>query len=291
MAEWRKNMKRLRSKVMVVLGIMLGLALLIAVYFIQPFSALKSDFEKQVRGAVERMTLAEEVFTLEDIKGLPAPVQNYFVKCGYIGRPKMAYLKASFRHVPFATGQNGPTLLIDYTQYNFVREPTRFALISSTRMGIPFQGFDCFQNGTGSMKGVIAKTFTLFDQKGAAMDQSSLVTFLSECLLVPNAALQDYISWETVDETHAAAVITWQGVQAGGVFTFNEKGEMVSFTTDDRAAVDFEGNQRTVTWTAVCADYREQNGIRQPSTLKAVWHYPEGDQTYFDGRNVAIEFD
>ncbi|MDY3917602.1 MAG: DUF6544 family protein [Candidatus Limivivens sp.] len=51
----------------------------------------------------------------------------------------------------------GHTLKIDYTQYNFIHEPCRMALIDSSMFGIPFEDYDYYQNGTGGMKGVIAK--------------------------------------------------------------------------------------------------------------------------------------
>ncbi len=275
---------------MIILGIIVGLILLITIYFIQPYSALKSDFTQNVNAAATKMPIEASQFTAEDIAGLPEPVQKYFTDCGYIGTPKMSYMKATFQNVAFSTGPNNRTLKIDYTQYNFVKEPTRFAFIDSAMFGIPFQGFDCYFGGAGNMKGVLAKTFTLFDQKGAEMDQASLVTVLSECLLIPNVALQDYITWESIDETHAKAIISYLGNRASGLFTFAENGEMRSFTTDDRTAIDFNGNKQHVKWTAICDDYKDHNGIKQPSTLKAVWHYPEGDHTYFDGSNVKIEF-
>lgn len=44
------------------------------------------------------------------------------------------------------------------------------ALIDSSMFGIPFEGYDYYWNGTGGMKGVIARAITLFDQTGADMD-------------------------------------------------------------------------------------------------------------------------
>jgi hypothetical protein len=96
------------------------------------------------------------------------------------------------------------------------------------------------------MKGVVAKAFTLFDQKGPEMDKACLVTVLSESLYVPNIALQDYITWEAIDDTHAKAVITAFGLSAGGIFTFNEAGEALEFTTDDRMAVGFDGSKQSI---------------------------------------------
>ena len=134
------------------------------------------------------------------------------------------------------------------------------------------------------MKGMIAKAVTLFNQKGEEMDTACLVTVLAESLFVPSIALRDYITWEAIDDTHAQATITAFGQTATGIFTFNEAGEMVKFTTNDRMAVGFDGNKQSIPWSAICENYvRNANGILQPTVLKAIWHYPEGDLVYFDG--------
>lgn len=273
-----------------ILGILAAVILIVEIYFFQPYSALKAEFNKQVNATADKMKVSPEVFSEEDITGLPIPVQRYFMYCGYLGKPKMSYMKAEFKNVGFSIGSNQQPIQINYTQYNFVKEPVRFAFIDSSKMTVPFQGFDCFHQGTGRMKGVIAKAFTLFDQKGKEMDKASLVTVLSECLIIPNIALQHYITWEEVDDTHVKAVISYNDIQAGGIFTFNDQGEMLSFSTNDRVAIDFNGNKQYVEWTAVLENYESIDGIMQPTVLKAVWHYPEGDQTYFNGNNANIEF-
>jgi hypothetical protein len=232
-----------------------------------------------------------DVFTEEDIADLPQPVQKYFRSCGYTGAPKMSYMTARFQDVDFVLDKDKPAIKIDYTQYDFVTEPNRIAYIDSSLYGIPFEGLDAYVAGAGSMKGVVAKLFTLFDQNGEAMDRASLVTCLSECLLIPNMALQDYIVWEEIDDLHAKAVISYYGITAGGIFTFNENGEMLSFTTGDREAVAADGTSEVVKWSAVCSNYVETNGIKKPTVLQAIWHYNDGDLLYFDGKDVVIEFD
>jgi len=126
-------------------------------------------------------------------------------------------------------------LKINYVQYNFVTEPNRIAYIDSSMYGIPFEGLDLYVDGAGSMKGVIAKLFTLFHQTGKTMDQSSQVTFLAESLLIPSAALQDYIFWEPIDDSQAKATMTYYGMAVSGVFKFNVQGEMLSLqpTTEE----------------------------------------------------------
>ena len=231
------------------------------------------------------------VFCEEDIADLPLPVQKYFRYCGYIGTPKMSSMKAIYQDVDFRFGKNKPTIKIEYTQYNFVNEPARIAYIDSSMYGIPFEGLDLYIAGNGSMKGVLAKLFTLFDQTGETMDKASLVTFLSECLIIPSAALQDYVIWEEIDNLHAKAAISYYGITASGIFTFNENGEMLSFTTEDRAATAIDGTSEKAKWSAICSGYVEKSGIRKPTFLQAIWHYTDGDLVYFDGKGVVIEFD
>ncbi|MCR3922024.1 MAG: hypothetical protein NUK65_05835 [Firmicutes bacterium] len=282
-------MKR-SNKVMMILKILLVVFFIVVVFFNVPYSKIKADFQRDSNTLMSQTMATTDIFTEEDIKDLPVPVQKYFTACGYIGTKKMSSMKATFKDVPFKTGRDKPTLKIDYTQYNFVNQPDRIALIDSSMFGIPFQGYDSYINGTGSMKGVIAKVYTLFDQRGDTMDKASLVTYLAESLLIPSAALQDFIVWESIDDTHVKATISYYGISASGIFTFNESGEMASFTTEDRVATETDGSTQNVSWTAICSDYKEVDGIKIPTVLQAIWHYDEGDLIYFDSDHFVIEY-
>lgn len=270
--------------------ILISMLLLTILYFYIPFSPLKSDFNKEVSLLQSNSTELTQFFTAEDIKALPVPVKKYFEKCGYIGTPKMKYMKATHKNVDFLLSLDKPSLKIDYTQYTFAKEPARLAFINTSLYGIPFQGLDSYVHGIGRMKGVFAKTFTLFDQTGTEMNLSNLVNVLSECLLVPSIALQDYITWESIDDTHAKAVISYYGLSASGNFTFSENGEMLSFKTNDRWAVGTDGSKIQVPWSILLSDYKDKNGIKQPTSFKAVWHYESGDSIYFDSKNPIIDY-
>lgn len=283
--------KRGRKIMLWVLVVILIFILGIIIWFNIPYSPLKSNFKKQINSQMEKlekMEIQQGVFTLEDISKLPLPVQKYFNYCGYIGKPKMYNMKAYYKDVDFVLSEK--KLKIDYTHYNFVNEPERVALINTSMLGIPFEGIDAFQNGEGSMKGVIGKTLTLFNEKGAAMDKASLADCLAESLLMPNLALQDYIKWEEIDETKAKATISYYGKSASGIFLFDSNGEMISFTTDDREYNDGNGKKQKAKWSALCGDYKDVDGIKYPTTLKGVWHLDTGDLVYFDSSNITIEY-
>lgn len=268
----------LASIVLVVIGIVL--------FFLSPYSPTSAKFQRLTAEKIAEEATVSEVFTEADIEGLPLPVQRYFRYCGYLGTPKMSYMRAFLKNVDFVMSESRK-IKIDYQQMNLVSRPERFALISSSLWGIPFEGLDSFDKGRGRMKGTLAKVIPLFDQEGQSMDRASLVTWLAECLLVPNAALQDFVTWEEVDDTHARAVIAWQGVSAGGVFTFADNGQFLSFRTSDRIAIDMDGNETAADWSAYVYEYHCVGGILQPKIMQSVWHYPSGDCVYFNENESA----
>jgi hypothetical protein len=259
----------------------------IAVFFRVPFSPTGTQFKRVTLDTIETASAASGVFAETDIERLPSPVQRYFRYCGYLGTPKMSYMKASLHDVDFVMSESR-TIKIDYEQFNLVERPERYALISSSLFGIPFEGLDSYGNGTGSMRGTLAKVIPLFNQRGEAMDRACLVTWLAECLMVPNAALQDFVKWEPVDDTHAKASVSWNGISVSGVFTFDEDGALLSFRTADRVAVDMNGKETKAEWSAFFRAYHSANGVLQPEVIQSVWHYPEGDCVYFNQNEAAV---
>ena len=270
--------------IIIVLAILLGVVVFLAV----PYSPTAAAFERIVADQTKTGETSASLFCEADIAELPVPVQNYFRHCGYLGTPKMASMTASLRDVDFVLSED-KTIKIDYQQFNLVERPDRFALISSSIYGLPFEGLDSYANGEGSMKGRLAKVIPLFDQQGEVMNQSCLVTWLAECLLVPNAALQDFVRWRAVDDTHAVAAATWAGIAVEGTFTFSQTGELKSFRTGDRVAVDMNGNETKADWSAFFLHYHRVNGYLQPKVIQSVWHYEKGDCVYFNENESPVD--
>ncbi len=285
--------KARKKKVFVAVGILLVLIGAVTIWFNIPYSPVKKQFQNDIASIKEnnRLDVGDEVFAETDFSHLPAVIQKYIASCGYIGKPKMSYLKMEYHDVDFSQGRSGPTLKIDYTQYNFVSEPCRMALIDSSMFGTPFEGYDYYQYGIGGMKGVVAKAITLFDQTGAEMDKACLATFLAESLFAPTILLQDYITFEEISDFVVRATISYKGQTASGVFTFNEQYEMISFTTKDRGVANTDGTMEYVPWSALCSDYVvAENGIKYPTKFQAVWNYPDEDFVYFDGSISEIAY-
>lgn len=277
----------------VVLGVIITIIGLLVIWFNIAYSPLKKQFNKDIERlkSENKLETGGEVFAEKDFEQMPEAIRRYIEKSGFIGKEKMSYLNMEYRDVDFKTGRNGAKMKMDYTQYNFAKEPCRMAFDDAGMFGVPFQGYDYYENGKGGMKGVIAKLITLFDDTGEEMDKACLVTYLAESLFLPTSLLQGYITFEQLSDFEVRGTAEYKGVTVSGIFTFNEKYEMISFVTEDRVAAGSDGKKENIPWTALCSDYEvSDDGLKLPKTFKAVWNYPDGDFIYFDGKINSVSY-
>ena len=260
------------------------------VFFKIPYSPTKINFQKDAQRHSEKTTLQSGVITEKDIELLPEPVQKHFRVAGLLGKPKMASSAAFMPSVPLRESHSKPPMIIDFDLRLFVHKPIRLAYIKTSMFGIPFEGYDSFQDGVGFMKGVIGKVITLFNQKGNEMSKGQLFTYLGECFLCPSIILSKHIKWEHIDANHAKATITCDGISGSGVFTFSENGFVQSFSTDERARISMDGKIDYPKWSGVFENYESINGIYLPKTIKAIWHLNDSDLVYFESSNINYAF-
>lgn len=278
-------MRQSKNIIKLILIILLIILLIIVIYFKVPYSPIKNQLKKDFKSLNITDKEAEvEYFTKEDFIHYPIPIQKYIENNGFLGKEKMNYTYMLYKNVDFAQAP-GKNITIDYSQYNFANDPNRIAIVESSIFGIPFEGYDYYINGQGGMKGMLAKLLNLFNQQGKEMDKGALSTYLSECLFVPSSLLYNKnISFEEIDPLNVKACIKHKDISVSGIFTFNEKYEMIKFYTEDRPAVKDDGSIDYIPWSANILSYKKNtDGINFIDHVQIIWHYPDKDFIYFDG--------
>lgn len=268
----------------IVIGVIFILLVVIIVYLMIPYSPVKKEYSSIVGELSEANKMPKSIITEDDLKVLPEVIQKYFIKNGYVGIESASIIKFDFKDVEFSMGVNKPNIKIDYTVYDFVKEPTRVALIDSKMFGIPFQGIDICKDGKATMKGILAKNITLFNTKFDIIDSS----YLSECMMHPSLALQENITYKQIDDYSVEATIRKNGRKTTGIFYFNENYEMTHFIDEKRLSSDTNTYEK---WSAVTSDYKVVNGVNRPTKFQAVWNFSEGDLVYFDSKNMKISYE
>ena len=100
------------------------------------------------------------------------------------------------------------------------------------------------------------------------------------CIFVPGRLIDRRLSWKGIDSLSAGVTMENGRYKVSAVLSFNERGELVNFVSEDRYALQDDGTLRKAKWSTPVRDYREIDGRRIPTYGETIWHYPEGDFTY-----------
>lgn len=272
-----------------VLGIIGLIIFLLVVYFNVPYSGLKSDFNKYL-AKNEENTKAHQKASKLTFNDLPQCMQNFYKYTGLAQKADSRHVNFDFKAADFVNIEMKKTLKIDYSEHIFADVPARFAFIDSSLMGIPFQGLDSFIDGKGGMRGVIAKNYTLFNQRGEDMDKATLVTWLAEIIFMPAELLNGDIEIKELDKNSVSVSINYAKLNVSGVYKFRDNGELYEFVTDDRGLCYTDGRIEYKKWSALYEDYTKKGALLLPDRLRAVWHFDDNDLVYFDGDSLEYTF-
>jgi hypothetical protein len=176
---------------------------------------------------------------------------------------------------------DGKWIGISSRQYDFFDEYARLYSIQSSLFGIPFDGLHAYTGDRATMKINVAYFFPVVDAKGEKMNQSENVTLFNDmCLLAPSTLINKKIQWETIDKLTAKAKFTHNGITITALLSFNEKGELVNFVSDDRFLSSDGKTYTNYPWSTPVKDYKDFNGRKVPIYGEAIWHMPGRDFTY-----------
>lgn len=218
-----------------------------------------------------------DVYTENDFERLPIQLRTYFKNVGIIGKPKESSLKVEYDKglIKMDTSSKWMNIMCDHLL--FTNPHVRIVYLKAHLFWIiPFEGRDKYKAGHGNMLGTMAKLIKIFDVSDKEMNQSALVTFLSEVLFIPSACLSDNITWEQIDKNSIKATIVDSGLTVSGIFHFNDTGEFIRFTTNDR----FEG-KISRPWILKLEDYKNFDDYYIPAKAVATWQYPYLESDYF----------
>jgi hypothetical protein len=240
------------------------------------------DEIRQERGRF--LSKDEAELTAIELDGLPEPVKRYMTICGFVDSKKKWYTQLKWANVTMKLSSGGRWRKMECHQFNSVPEPVRLVHMKMRIGGfLPLEARDKFQDGQGNMLIRLLRVFTIQDVRGQEMDESALVTVLSEALLIPAYAVQPYIRWEAIGSDRAAAFIRAGEVAVHGIFSFNEAGEFVRFESLQRWRTAKGGHFRRIPWRVTAGSYVIRDGIRHPTRVAAAWLEGEEWVDYFRG--------
>ncbi len=223
---------------------------------------------------------ATSIVTEQDIATLPAPVQRYLRASGCLGRRRPVVVHVVFDAVmmrkPGGAGMSGVAEQIDRFDV-----PKRLFYMRSRMFGLPVKVLHRYEGQHASMIVRIASLFNVVDIQSDELARTETVTLLNDLAFFAPAWLVDRrLTWRPVDSRQIDVSFTNGPHTIAASLWFNDAGELVNFSSEDRGALQDDGSFRYVRWSTPMRAYHEFDGQRVATEGDAIWHYPEGDFAY-----------
>ncbi|GAB4118333.1 MAG: hypothetical protein Kow00103_15520 [Candidatus Caldatribacteriota bacterium] len=231
-----------------------------------------------------------ETVSFEDLKELPEPVQRYFQYTLKEGQEYIRFVRLK-QDGEFRMKENQPWMSIKAEQYFTTESPAFLWRVKLNMLPLVWiEGRDMYDQGKGNMLIKLLSTLTLADATGNEIDVSSLIRFLSEAVWFPTALLpNDYLEWKEIDSNSARAIIKYKGYTASGIFTFNEKGEIIKFVSNDRY-MESDGKYFQTQWSGYYRNYQQFEGIKIPTEGEVEWNLSDRNLPYARLKITEIQY-
>lgn len=246
------------------------------------------NVKQEIVALFSKIKLKSEIVTKEDLENLPENVQRWLEYSGISGREKILTVRLK-QKATMRLNKNKPWMSVQAEQYFTTEEPNFIwkATIKPAPL-IHIVGRDKYWNGKGSMLIKFLSLFTVADSEGKEVNQGTLLRYLAEMVWFPTAALNNYIIWNEIDDNNAQATMTYKGVTASGLFSFNDKGEVIKFEAERYG--EFDKKFRLEVWSISLHDYKIFEGIMIPSRGEVTWKLKSGDFNWFNFEVTEIEY-
>lgn len=241
---------------------------------------LRAEYEQRLEAALQRAPAGPGPLLEEAaLHHLPPPVQRFVRASGAVGRPRVRSFRLAFDAEMFRA-PGGPPLASTSVQHNEVAAPSRLFFMQSRMFGLPVQVLHDYAGERATFRVRVASLVDVVDERGAAFSRAETVTVLNDlCCFAPGALVDDRLAWAPLDD-RAAQVTFRNGVhQVSATLLFNERDELVDFTSDDRPQIS-GGVYHPYRWSTPLGDHRWLGGLRLPTRGEAVYATPQGPFTY-----------
>jgi hypothetical protein len=226
-----------------------------------------------------------------DLARLPPPVRRYLRRAGAVGKPPPRNVRFSFDARMYRKPGDAP-MVATSEQHNFFARPARLFLMKARMFGLPVRVLHAYLGDEATMRVRVASLVDMVDLSGDELSAGETVTVLNDmCFYAPATLVDPRLAWAPVDDRTVGVTFTNGRRRVTATLHFDERDDLVNFTSDDRPALLPDGTLRRYRWSTPVSGWREVAGRWLPTHGDAVYDYPEGPFTYGSFDLTAIAWD
>jgi hypothetical protein len=272
----------------------LGLAVVVAIALVYGSGRWRSATrEMHAKLEAARRPIGVKTYGLNELNGLPAPVQRYFRAALKDGQPIV--LAVSVEHTgTFNMSETGEQWRpFTSTQRVITRGPgfdweARVAMMP----GLTVRVHDAYIAGEGILHASLFGLVSLVNLRGTPeVAQGELMRFFAEAAWYPTALLPSQgVQWEPVDDASAKATLKDNETTLTMLFRFNENDLIESVRAEARGRT-VAGAVIPTPWEGRWSNYELHDGMLIPVEGEVAWILPEGPKPYWRGRITKISYE
>jgi hypothetical protein len=235
---------------------------------------------------------ADERLSLDaELAGLPVPVQQYLRAVLTDGMSLPAGVQLSQQGEFLIRAPDGWTSFT--AEQQIATNPPGFVWDARMAMvpGVPVRVRDALVGTQGSMQAAIGGVLPVVDVVGTPdITQGALTRWLAEAPWFPVALLPSRgVSWTAMDAQAARATVTCGSTTVSVEFFFGADG-LIERTFCPVRMRDVGGRGVPTPWQGRLRDYQRFGDMLIPAYGEVAWLLPAGEQLYWKGRIVDVQY-
>lgn len=278
----------------IILFVILGLAVIIAAaiaYGTRRWESATKTMHATLEAA--RLSIKPTRYDLNELHGLPAPVQRYFRAVLTDGQPVV--LAVTIEHTgTFNMSETGEQWRPFTSIQRVITKRQGFVWDGRIKMmpGLTAYVHDAYIAGEGILHASLFGLISLANLRGTPeMACGELMRFFAEAAWYPTALLPSQgVHWEAVNDSSAKATLTDGETTVTLLFRFNEEGLIKSVRAEARGR-NVAGEMVPTPWEGRWWNYELRDGMRVPIEGEVAWILPEGPKPYWRGRITRIDYE
>lgn len=245
--------------------------------------------EKEVDELLNDCHISKNKISENNILQLPEIVQKWLKNSGVIGKEDLFSVRLQQKGL-LRTKPKSNWMSFEATQYFNPKNPAFIWRTDVKAMPIlSMVGRDKLWNGNGEMLIKLAGIIPVVHEgKNHKVNSGTMLRFLSEMCWFPAAVLNDYIQWETLNETSAKAIFTYNDEVVSGVFSFITTGDLTAFE-----ATRYYGGgtaAKLEKWRIEMTSFKIFDGVKIPNKANVIWKLAAGDFHWLSLEITDLEY-
>jgi len=227
----------------------------------------------------------------EELESLPLPVKKWLENVGVVGKEKIAKVTFSQRGKMKLNPDQKDWFEPEAKQYIRVDEPGYLWKVNLPMLPIiNTKGRDLFYKGEGSMEIRIGSLIPVVNvSNNKKINESALHRFLLELPWYPTAALEEYITWEAINENSAKASLTYEGMAVDATFYFTEDDNLKRI--ESLRYKDSDEDAERIPCIGEIQGHKNIEGLKIPHLIDVTWIMDGKRFTWYKIENYDIKFE